>query len=84
MKISYRNQTVLKMLHTGTLGPVAINSQDKNELTDELLAEFGKLWKIKAASFNKNVKVLSLPFAEAVNCFLLSVSRFKVSEHKQE
>ena len=66
MKISYRNQAVLKMLHTGSLGPVAINSQDKNELTDELLTEFGKLWKLNATSFNKSAKVLSLPFAEAV------------------
>lgn len=66
MKISYRNQAVLKMLHTGSLGPVAINSQDKNELTDELLTEFAKLWKLNATSFNKSVKVLSLPFAEAV------------------
>lgn len=66
MKISYRNQAVLKMLQTNSLGPVAIQSQDKNELTDDLLAEFGKLWKINASSFNKNVKVLSEPFAQAV------------------
>jgi hypothetical protein len=66
MKISYRNQAVLKMLQTNSLGPVAIHSQDKNELTDDLLSEFGKLWKINSPSFNKNVKVLSLPFAEAV------------------
>jgi hypothetical protein len=66
MKISYRNQAILKMLSTGTMGPVAIHSQDKNELTDELLGEFGKLWKINATSFNENVKILSLPFAEAV------------------
>lgn len=66
MKISYRNQAVLKMLQTNSLGPVAIHSQDKNELTDDLLSEFGKLWKLNAPSFNKNVKVLSLSFAEAV------------------
>lgn len=66
MKISYRNQAVLKMLQTGILGPVAVNSQDKDELTDELLAEFAKLWKISCAAFNKDVKVLSLPFAEAI------------------
>lgn len=66
MKISYRNQAVLKMLHTNSLGPLAIHSHDKYDLTDDLLAEFGKLWKINAPSFNKNVKVLSLPFAQAV------------------
>lgn len=66
MKISYRNQAVLKKLNTGTLGPVAVNSQDKNELTDELLSELGKLWQINTSSFNASVKVLSLPFAEAV------------------
>lgn len=66
MKISYRNQAVLKMLSTGIMGPVAIHSQDKNELNDELLSEFGKLWKFNAASFNGNIKILSLPFAEAV------------------
>lgn len=67
MKISYRNQAVLKMLQTNSLGPLAIQSQDKNELTDDLLAEFGKLWKINSPSFNKNVKILSIPFAQAVH-----------------
>ena len=66
MKISYRNQAVLKMLNTGTLGPVAIHSEDQNELTDELLSELGKLWKINVGAFNANVQVLSLTFAEAV------------------
>ncbi len=54
------------MLNTGILGPVAVNSQDKNELTDDLLEEFGKLWKLNSTSFNKDVKVLSIPFAEAI------------------
>lgn len=66
MKISYRNQPVLKMLQTKFLGPVAIQSQDEDELTDELLEEFAKLWKINSAAFNQNVKVLSLPFSQAV------------------
>jgi len=66
MKISYRNQAVLKMLNSGILGPIAIHSQDKNELTDELLSEFGKIWQNHSKSFNENVKVLSTPFAEAV------------------
>jgi hypothetical protein len=66
MKISYRNQTVLKMLNTGILGPLAVNFQDKNELTDELLSKFEEIWKDYASSFNENVKILSTPFAKAV------------------
>lgn len=66
MKISYRNQSVLKMLNSGILGPVAIHSQDKNELTDELLSEFGKIWQKHSKSFDENVSVLSKTFAEAL------------------
>lgn len=66
MKISYRNQAVLKMLQTHSLGPISIHVQDQNSLTDDLLAEFGKLWKLNSDSFNKNIKVLSMPFAQAV------------------
>ena len=66
MKISYRNQAVLKMLNSGILGPIAIHSQDKYELTDELLSEFGKIWQEYSKLFNENVRVLSTPFAKAV------------------
>ena len=66
MKISYRNQAVLKMLQSTSLGPVSVQSQDTAFLTDELLEELGKLWKINAPLFSKDVKILSLPFAQAV------------------
>lgn len=54
------------MLQTGIFGPIAIHSQDKNELTDDLLEEFGKIWKLNSDLFSKDVKVLSIPFAEAL------------------
>lgn len=67
MKISYRNQAILKMLDSGILGPVAVNSDDKLKLTDELLEEFSKIWKLHFKKFNENVNILSEPFAIAVS-----------------
>lgn len=66
MKFSYRNQPILKMLETSTPVPLALHSQDKNELSDDLLFEMGELWKIYAPLYNENIKVLSLPFSQAV------------------